>query len=208
MAKNEPNKPDDGKTMPANETPKEQTAPVSEPLAADKQAEAPEMTAGETATLAHEGEAVLREIEEEQLEPPSPFDLGGKNIPDPGDVVVSFDKINELAEERKAAGRKAVEETKAQEVPAEKDAPAPEDKAPEKKVGRGGRPPKADKADKEPKPEKAPKAEKSAKAPKAAKTKQAAGIRKRVVLHAFFEVDGIQHFNFIPAAPHEVSDFQ
>ena len=87
MAKNEPNKPEDIKIEPANNTPTEQTAPVKEPLAADKQAEAPE-----------------------------------------------------------------------------------------KKAGRGGRPPKAEKADKEPKPEKAPKAEKSAKAPKAAKTKQAAGI--------------------------------
>jgi len=29
MAKNEPNKPEDGKTMPANETPTEQTAPVT-----------------------------------------------------------------------------------------------------------------------------------------------------------------------------------
>jgi len=68
MAKNEPNKPEDGKTMPANETPKEQTAPVSEPLAADKQSKAPEVAADKAATR------------------PGPGD----------DVVVSFDKINEI----------------------------------------------------------------------------------------------------------------
>ena len=146
MAKNEPNKPDDGKTMPANETPKEQTAPVSEPLAADKQTEAPEMTAEKAATF-----------------------------PAPGDVVVSFDKINELAAEKKAAAQ-AQEAEKPEQDKKEQEAPATEDKAPEKKTGRSGRPPKADKADKEPKPEKAPKAEKSAKAPKSAKGKQAAGI--------------------------------
>ena len=133
MAKNEPNKPEDGKTMPANETPTEQTAPVSEPLAADKQAEAPEVATDKAATR------------------PGPGD----------DVVVSFDKINEIISEKKAA--------KAQEA----EQPAPDKKEQEAPVkqARRGRPPKADKADKpdkEPKPEKAPKAEKSAKAPKSA----------------------------------------
>ena len=133
MAKNEPNKPEDGKTMPANETPKEQTAPVSEPLAADKQAEAPEVATDKAATR------------------PGPGD----------DVVVSFDKINEIISEKKAA--------KAQEA----EQPAPDKKEQEAPVkqARRGRPPKADKADKldkEPKPEKAPKAEKTAKAPKSA----------------------------------------
>jgi|GEM_PF-4299964 len=61
MAKNEPNKPDDGKTMPANETPKEQTAPVSAPLAADKQAEAPEVAADKAATLPGPGTAARTE---------------------------------------------------------------------------------------------------------------------------------------------------
>ena len=131
MAKNEPNKLEDVNPAPANETPKEQAAPVSEPLAADKQAEAPEVAADKAATL------------------PGPGD----------DVVVSFDKINEIISEKKAA--------KAQEA----EQPAPdkqEQAAPEKKTGRGGRPPKADKADKEPKPDKTAKAEKSAKAPKSA----------------------------------------
>ena len=128
MANNEPNKPEDGKTMPANETPTEQTAPVSEPLTADEQAEAPEVAADKAAT--HSG---------------------------PGDdVVVSFDKINEIISEKKAAKAQEAE----QPAPDKKEQEAP---APEKKTGRKGRPPKADK---EPKPEKAPKAEKSAKAPK------------------------------------------
>jgi len=94
MAKNEPNKPEDGKTMPANETPKEQTAPVSEPLAADKQAEAPEVAADKAATR------------------PGPGD----------DVVVSFDKINEIISEKKAAKAQEVEQPtpdkKEQEAPA------------------------------------------------------------------------------------------
>ena len=133
MAKNEPNKPDDIKTAPANETPKEQTAPVSEPLAADKQAEAPEVAADKAATR------------------PGPGD----------DVVVSFDKINEIISEKKAA--------KAQE--AEQPAPDKKEQEAPAKQARRGRPPKADKADKpdkEPKPEQASKAEKSAKAPKSA----------------------------------------
>lgn len=166
MAKNEPNKPDDMKTMPANETQAEEKAvPVNEPLEVGSEAPAPELTAEKAATLAQEAEAVLRDTGEEQLEPPTPLD-----IPNPGDVVVPFEKIN---------GGKAEQEPKAQEAPAQKEAPAPEDKAPEKQAARKGRPSKAEKADKpdkEPKPEKAPKAEKSAKAPKTAKTKQAAGI--------------------------------
>ena len=118
MAKNEPNRPEDVKTGPVNETPTEEKAtPTVEPLEA-----------------------------------------GGKA---PGDVVVSFDKINELANDRKAAGREAAQETKTQEAPAQKEAAAPEVKAPEKKAARKGRPPKADKPDKGTKPEKAPKAEKS-----------------------------------------------
>lgn len=39
-----------------------------------------DLTAEEAATLAHEGEAALQDIGEEQLEPPTPFDIGG-NIP-------------------------------------------------------------------------------------------------------------------------------
>jgi len=102
MAKNEPNRPEDIKAGPVNETPtEEKAAPTVEPLAA-----------------------------------------GGKAS---GDVVVSFDKINELTNEHKAAGREAAQETKSKEAPAEKEAPAPEDKAPEKTAARKGRPPKSEK---------------------------------------------------------------
>jgi len=106
MAKNEPNRPEDIKAGPVNETPtEEKVAPTVEPLA----------TSGKA----------------------------------PGDVVVSFDKINELANERKAAGREAAQETtKSKEAPAEKEAPAPGEKSPEKKAAHKGRPPKAEKADK------------------------------------------------------------
>jgi len=108
MAKNEPNKPDEIETGPANEIqPEEITAPPIKPAA---------------------------------------------------EVVVSFDKINEILSEKQAAVKDA-------------EAPAP-DKAPEEKAARKGRPPKADKADKEPKPEKAPKAEKAVKPPKAAAEKK------------------------------------
>jgi hypothetical protein len=80
MAKSEPN-------MPENE----QTAQVAE-------APAPEMSAEEAATLAHEGEAALHDIGDDGLEPPTPFD-----IPAPGDVVVPFDKINEIMSEKQEA---------------------------------------------------------------------------------------------------------
>jgi ParB/RepB/Spo0J family partition protein len=96
MAKNEPKKSDDMKTTPENE----QAAPVTE-------APVPERAAEEAAILAHEGEAALREMGEEQLEAPTPFDIGGEHIPDPGDVVVSFDKINEIVSEKQGAAREA-----------------------------------------------------------------------------------------------------
>jgi ParB/RepB/Spo0J family partition protein len=96
MAKNEPKKSDDVKTTPENE----QTVPVTE-------APVPEMATEEAVILTHEGEAALREMGEEQLEPPTPFDIGGEHIPDPGDVVVSFDKINEIVSEKQGASREA-----------------------------------------------------------------------------------------------------
>lgn len=66
------------------------------------EAPAPVLTDEEAAILAHEGEAALREMGEGQLEPPTPFD-----IPPPGDVVVSFDKINEILLEEQATAREA-----------------------------------------------------------------------------------------------------
>ena len=141
MAKNEPNMPDEVKTGPANELPtEEKAAPVAEPLSIGSDTPTPEVSTVET-TLPETGDA-------------KPFS---------GEVVVPFDKINEIVSEKQATAR-AAEDRK------EPEATAPEDKAPDKKAERKGRPPKVDKAEKEPKPEKPPKAEK---APKAA-TKKAA----------------------------------
>ena len=146
---------------------------------------APDLTDTEAATLAQEGEAALRE--------------DGEILPDPGetdipfsaveDVVVPFEKINELVNERQAAAREAeapATETQPPEQAAGEQPPAQEEKAlePEKKARRGrpskeekpvsqeaeGKQPrkagKADKTpDKEPKPEKPPKTAKEKTAP-------------------------------------------
>lgn len=156
MAKKEPTKPEEVKTDPATETPTEETKQPEQPLEAGGEHTPPEMTAREPATQAQEAGAVLGDKSEEQ---PAPIDIGGEHRPG-DDVVVSFDKINEIVSEKKAAA-------KAQEA----EQPAPEKKEPEapaKKTGRG-RTPKTDKPAKEAPPEKATKAEKTAKAPKAAK---------------------------------------
>ncbi|OPX92582.1 MAG: Chromosome-partitioning protein Spo0J [Pelotomaculum sp. PtaB.Bin104] len=102
MAKSEPN-------MPENE----QTAQVAE-------VPAPEMSAEEAATLAHEGEAALHDIGDDGLEPPALFD-----IPAPGDVVVPFDKIRETAREAE------------QTATPEKQEAEKSDKAPKKQGPRG-----------------------------------------------------------------------
>ena len=156
MAKKEPNKPDEVKNDPTTETPMEETKQPEQPLEAGGEHTPPEMTAGEPATQAQEAGADLSDKSEEQL---APIDIGGEHRPG-DDVVVSFDKINEIISEKKAAA-------KTQEA----EQPAPEKKEPEapaKKTGRS-RTPKTDKPAKEAPPEKAPKAEKTAKAPKAAK---------------------------------------
>lgn len=106
-------------------------------------------------------------------EPPRQ-EQGGIPLPEPGDVVVSSDKIEELMAERRAAARDSVE--KAEPPVPETDAPvvgpadpAPTDKAADKdavkkpqeevaegqKTSRRGRPPKTEKAE-----QAAPKAEK------------------------------------------------
>ena len=95
----------------------------------------------------------------------------GATMTEPGDVVVSFDKIEELMAERRAAARDTVE--KAEPAAPEVDAPAvepvdpiPDAKAAEKateekpqeevaaeqKKSRRGRPPKAEKAEQDGKP--------------------------------------------------------
>lgn len=114
MAKNEPINPDDAKVTLENE----QSESVTE-------APVPEMTAEEGITLAHEGEAALREMGEEQLEPPALFDVVGDHIPDSDDVVVPLDKICEAAQE--------AEQTAA---PEKQDAKK-SDNAPKKQVRRG-----------------------------------------------------------------------
>ena len=58
-------------------------------------APAPDLTVGEAVTLEHEGKAALFEM--------------GEALPDPGDVVVPFEKIDELIKERNTAAREAVE---------------------------------------------------------------------------------------------------
>jgi ParB-like chromosome segregation protein Spo0J len=108
MAKNEPNRPDDVKTTPVNEAlAEEQTTPATTPTEIAGDTPAPEMTAEEAATLAHEGEAALQEMGESEIEPPTPLDIGSGHIPDPGDVVVPFDKINELVSEKQKVAREA-----------------------------------------------------------------------------------------------------
>lgn len=108
MAKNEPTRPDDVKTTPVNEAPAEkQTAPTTTPPEIAGDTPAPEMTVEKAATLAREGEAVLQETGEAEIEPPTPLDIGGEHIPDLGDVVVPFDKINELVSEKQKAAREA-----------------------------------------------------------------------------------------------------
>ena len=115
MAKNEPNMPDEVKTGPANELPaEEKAAPVAEPVSIGSDTPTPEVSTEETA---------LPET--------------GKVKPFSGEVVVPFDKINEIVSEKQATA-KAAEDKK------EPEAPGPEEKAPDKKALRKGRPPKAD----------------------------------------------------------------
>lgn len=142
---------------------------------------APDLTDTEAATLAQEGEAALREDGEVLPDP------GETDIPFPAaeDVVVPFEKINELVNERQAAAREA-EAPVPEEQPPAQEQPVQEEKAPEpEKKARRGRPPKAEKSvsqenegkqprkagkadktpDKKPKPEKPPKTAKEKTAP-------------------------------------------
>lgn len=97
MAKNEPSKPDDVKASPENATPaEEQTVPAITPTEIAGDTPAPEMSIEEAAALSQEGEAALEEMGKAEIEPPTPLDSVGEHILAPGDVVVSFDKINEI----------------------------------------------------------------------------------------------------------------
>ncbi len=152
MAINDSNTPGDVTTAPENITPPEEKAVTDNaPLETGGETPAPEMSAEEMAALAGERDKALHDIDEQQLEPPAPFD-----IPDSGDVVVPFEKINEIVSGKQEA---ATEKTDAP--------PSPEDKAPDKKE-RGGKS-KAEKSEKAPeadKPKKAERAPRPAKEPK------------------------------------------
>ena len=72
----------------------------------------------------------------------------GPTIPEPGDVVVSFDKINELMAEKRQNARAEVEKEETPETPeaaAPGETPQPANTE-EPKKPRRGRPPKAEKA--------------------------------------------------------------
>ncbi len=121
MAKSEPNMPNDVKITPENE----QTTPVTE-------VPAPELTVEEAATLSHESSAALHDIGDDGLEPPTPFDIGGKHTPDPGDVVVPFDKINEIL-----SGKQDAAQEDEQTAAPEKQETEKSEKAPKKQARRG-----------------------------------------------------------------------
>ncbi|WP_020072984.1 ParB/RepB/Spo0J family partition protein [Faecalispora sporosphaeroides] len=172
MTKNEPNKPDEVKTAPAQEaTAEEKNTPAPMPEIGGE-APAPEKTAEETAALPREDETALSESDKDRPEEPNRID-----IPAPGDVVVSFDKINEIVSGKQAAVKEAEQTTleKQEAEPAEK-AAKPEQPGRKPK----GRPPKTtEKADKKParpvKQEKAPKAVKSEKPDKPKQTAEIGG---------------------------------
>ena len=78
----------------------------------------------------------------EQAAAPTPQQEGPAQ-PEPGDVVVSFDKINELMNEKRQTARAEVEKEEAAKEPEEKtqeEPPAAGDDKPKK--ARRGRPPK------------------------------------------------------------------
>ena len=84
----------------------------------------------------------------EQAAAPTPQqEQAGPAKPDPGDVVVSFEQINELMGEKRKAARAEVE--KAGDAPAKEQAPggAEQPTAVEPKKSRRGRSPKEDKAE-------------------------------------------------------------
>ena len=69
----------------------------------------------------------------------------GPAIPEPGNVVVSFDKINELMAEKRQNARAEVEKAETPEAAAPGETPQPANTE-EPKKPRRGRPPKAEKA--------------------------------------------------------------
>lgn len=128
MAKNEPSKPDDVKAAPENSAPaEEQTVPTTTPTEIAGDIPAPEISTGEAAALAHEGEEALKEMGEAEIEPPTPLDIVGEHIPDPGDVVVPFDKINEIVSGKTATAKEAEKANFADKAQPDKAEPQSED---------------------------------------------------------------------------------
>ena len=173
MAKNDPNKPDEINTAPQREAPADEKAAPAPMPEVGGEAPAPEMTAEEAAALAREGEAALHEIGDDGLEPPTPFD-----IPAPGDVVVPFEKINEIVSEKKAAVKEA-EKSGSADKTAQQDKTGP-DKTKDTEQKKADTKPKnrqskaAEKADK--KPSRPAKQEKTQRPGRPPKQKQAASI--------------------------------
>lgn len=146
---------EENKNIPAESEPVTPEAPAAEPPVADTPA--PDLNTG----------------------PAAPQEQDGITPADPGDVVVSFDKIEELMAERRAAARAAVEQaeppTPEVGAPAEQTVATTPEQAEEKAAGdkpkeaaaeeqkkpRRGRPPKEEKAEQAP-----AKAEKSQEAAK------------------------------------------
>ncbi|MFR5047350.1 MAG: ParB/RepB/Spo0J family partition protein [Faecalispora sporosphaeroides] len=157
MAKNEPNKPNEVKTAPAQEaTAEEKNTPAPMPEIGGE-APTPEKTAKETAAPPHENEAVLHEADKYKPEEPTPID-----IPAPGDVVVSFDKINEIVSGKQTAAKEA-EHASPKKQGAEKSAPADKKAEPEKpgpEKGKSNEPKTADSKPKAHQPKAAEKADK------------------------------------------------
>ena len=149
---------EENKNIPAEGEPVTPEAPAAEPPVAD--APAPDLNTG----------------------PAAPQEQDGITPGDPGDVVVSFDKIEELMAERRAAARAVVEQAEppAPEAgaPAEQTVAAPPEQAEEKAAGDK---PKEAAAEEQKKPRRGrqPKEEKAEQAPaKAEKSQEAAKPRK------------------------------
>ena len=116
----------------------------------------------------------------EQAAAPTPQQEGPAQ-PEPGDVVVSFDKINELMNEKRQTARAEVEKEEAAKEPEEKtqeEPPAAGDGEPKK--ARRGRPPKEEKAEPAGKEAAKPRKGRPPKADKAAPDKPKPSKRDKV----------------------------
>ena len=116
----------------------------------------------------------------EQTAAPTP-QQDGPAQPEPGDVVVSFDKINELMNEKRQTARAEVEKEEAAKEPEEKtqeEPPAAGDD--ESKKARRGRPPKEEKAEPAGKEAAKPRKGRPPKADKAAPDKPKPSKRDKV----------------------------